>query len=147
MATLAQLMDELAAQFRDTLSGVTDLDVQVEGRMVLAPTPPSIDIYPGDPSDDQDFAAFGDLVGGEVLVVRARVSTADADAGQNLLLGLMDDEDDLSLLNAITDPTLNGLAASMHFRGRSGFREFPDLSGEGSLLGCLWDLVVVKAKS
>lgn len=147
MATLAALMDEIAAQIRDTIADVTDVQVQIEGRMVLAPTLPCIDLYPADPSDDQELAAFGERIGGEVLAVRVRVSPADIDAGQDLLLAFMDDEDDLAIVNAITDPTLNGIAASMHFRGRSGFREFPDLSGEGSMLGCLFDLVVVKAKS
>lgn len=144
---MAQLMDEIADQIRGTLDNVTDVQVQVEGRMVLSPSVPCIDLYLTDPSDDQELAAFGDLVGGELLTVRARVSSADTDAGQDLLLAFMDDDDPLSILNSISDPTLNGLAATIAFRSRSGFRDFPDLSGEGSWLGCLWNLVVVKARS
>jgi hypothetical protein len=48
---------------------------------------------PADPSADAQLGAFGDLVGGELITVRARVGTADTDAGQDLLLALMDDED------------------------------------------------------
>jgi len=145
--TLAQLMDALADEIRDTIEDVTDIDVQIEGRMILSPSPPTIDVYPTDPSDDPELAAFGETIGGELLTIRARVSAADVNAGQDLLLAFMDDEDPLSVVNAITDPTLNGLAATLAFRSRSGYRDFPDLSGEGAWLGCLWNLVVVKARS
>lgn len=147
MATLEQILEELAAQIRDTLAGVTDVDVQVEAGWLGTPSPPAIDIYPSDPSNDPELAAFGEELGGELITIRARVSTADRDAGQSLLLGFMDDEHELSIVNAIDDPTLNGLAASIAFRARTGYREFPDLSGEGRWLGCLWQYVVVKARS
>lgn len=147
MVTLADLMDEIADQIRDTLDDITDIQVQVEGRMVLAPTPPCIDLYPTDPSDDQELAAFGEAYGGELLTIRARVSSADANAGQDLLLAFMDDEDPLGIVNAISDPTLNGKASGLHFRSRTGYRDFPDLSGEGAWLGCLFNLVAIKAHS
>lgn len=148
MATLAAIMDGLADSIRTGVADVTDVDVQIEGRMVRSPTPPCIDMYPSDPSDDQDTAAFNEMVGGELITVRARVSTADAEAGEDLLLALMDDEDPLSVWAALeADPTLGGVASSVHVRARSGYRDFPDLSGEGSYLGCLWTVVVVKAHS
>ena len=51
--SLADLMDEMA----DTLlavvgPAVTETEVQVTGRLNPNPTPPSIDIYPGDPFRD-----------------------------------------------------------------------------------------------
>lgn len=148
MATLAQLMDQLAACIRTEISAVTDVDVQVEARGFNVPTPPTIDMYPTDPSDDPTLAAYGELMGGELITVRARVSTADIDAGEDLLLAFMDDEDPLSIAAAIqSDDTLNGLAAAVQVRSRSGYRDFPDLSGEGSWLGCLWNTVIVKARS
>jgi hypothetical protein len=105
-------------------------------------------MYPGDPSMDQELAAFSDLVGGEQITVRARVSTADNEAGQDFLLALMDDEDPLSILLALNDDrTLNGLASDVDVRGRSGYLSFPDAGGAGLLLGCTWDVVVIKAKS
>lgn len=148
MATLAALMDALADQIRDNLDDTIDVAVQVEGRMIMNPTPPTIDIQPGDPSADGEVAAFGDLYGGDVLTVRARVSTADTDAGQGLLLALMDDEDPLSIVAAVnTDPTLGGLAADTDVRGRSGYTLFPDPGGDGALLGCLWAVLIIKARS
>src|SRR5688572_2096583 len=97
LAGLIEIMDEMAAQIRDVLAPVTDVDVQVEPRMVLSPTVPSIDIYPGDPSRDTDSAAFDDLSGGYLFTVRARVGTTDDNAGQDLLLAFMDDTDALCL--------------------------------------------------
>ena len=148
MSTLAEIQDALADQIRTAVAAVTDVDVQVEPRMVLNPTPPSIDMYPSDPSMDPELAAMGDLVGGELVTVRARVSTADRDSGQDLLLALMDDQDPLSVLAAIhDDTTLGGVAATLDVRGRSGYVLFPDPGGEGSLVGCLWYVVIVKAES
>ena len=148
MATLAQIMDELAVVIREAVAAVTDIDVQVDPRGFRAPSTPCIDMYPADPSDDQQYAAFGDLAGGELITVRARVSTADAEAGEDLLLAFMDDEDPLSIWAALEeDPTLNGLANDVNVLNRSGYRDFPDLGGEGSFLGCLWTVVVLRAQS
>ena len=148
MPTLAEIQDALADQIRGVIDDVTDVDVQVEGRMVMAPTPPTIDIYPGDTSTDQDIRAFTELQGAELVTVRARVSTADNFAGQDLLLALMDDEDPLSIVAAANeDETLGGLAASLDMRSRSGYVLVPDPGGEGALLGCLWSFVIVKARS
>lgn len=154
-ATLAELMDELADRIRTQLDAAViaaaddvEINLQVEGRMVLAPTPPTIDIYPADPSADPELAAFGDKIGGEILTVRARVDTADTDAGQNLLLAFMDDDDPLSLATAIySDTKLNGLAATLDVRSRSGYVLVPRLDAEGAHLGCLFGVVVVKARS
>lgn len=141
-------MDEIAAQIRTSLDG-NGIDMQIASRMILSPTPPTIDIYPTDPSDDQTLAAFNETYeyGGELLTVRARVSTADTDTGEELLLAFMDDEDPLSISEALSvDPTLNGLGR-LTIRSRSGYRDFPLLDREGTLLGCLWQLVVIKAHS
>src|SRR5215204_5699967 len=141
-------MTALADQIRGVLDDVTDVAVQVEDRMILNPTPPCVDVYPGDPSSEPDMAGFGDLHGGELITVRARVSTADTDAGQDLLLALMDDEDPLSILLAVNDDlTLGGYAQTTQVRARSGYTLFPDSGGEGALLGCLWDVVTLKAQS
>jgi hypothetical protein len=148
VATLAQLLTALADQIRDSLDDVTDVAVQVEDRMVISPSAPCVDVYPGDPAADAQLGAFGDLVGGELITVRARVGTADTDAGQDLLLALMDDEDPLSIVQAINDDrTLGGCAQDTDVRGRSGYTLFPDSGGEGVLLGCLWAVVAIKGQS
>jgi hypothetical protein len=145
VATLAELMDALATQIRDTLDDVTDVAVQVEPRWVVNPTPPTIDMYPADPSSDPDLRAFGELVGGELVTVRARVDLADSVAGQDLLLAFMDEDDPLSVGAAIVeDSTLGGVAGSLDVRERSGYIRF--LEG-GDYMGCTWQVVVVKARS
>ena len=52
-ASLAELLDELAATMLAVVGpAVTETEVQVVGRRNFNPTPPSIDIYPGDPFRD-----------------------------------------------------------------------------------------------
>ena len=144
MATLAQVLTQMANQIRDIVADVTDIAVQVEDRMVLNPTPPCIDMWPADPSEDPSFAGFGEIDGGEVFTIRARVSTADNTAGQDLLLAFMDDEDPLSIGAALfSDDTLNGWAQTLHVQARSGYVLVPDQSNEGAL----WTVTVVKGDS
>lgn len=145
MPTLAAIMDALADQIRGVLDDVTDVAVQVEPRWVTNPTAPCIDIYPADPSNEPELRAFSEQLGGELLTVRARVDMSDSTAGQDLLLAFMDDEDPLSIVQAINeDDTLGGLAASLDVRTRSGYVRFVEV---GEHMGCLWGLVVVKARS
>ena len=139
-------MDALATQIRGYMADTTDVAVQVEGRMILSPTPPSIDIYPADTARDPDSASFADLNGGYLLTVRARVNTADAVAGQNLLLAFMDDADNLCLAEAIEeDQTLDHYAASVSVQAQTGFVVFPEPSGEGAWLGAQWTTLVIPA--
>jgi hypothetical protein len=138
-------MDALATQIRDELDDVTDVAVQVEPRWVSNPTAPSIDMYPTDPSDDEDLRAFGEFLGGELVTIRARVDMGDTVAAQDLLLALMDDEDPLSLAAAVmSDPTLGGLTSAIDIRSRSGYVRSLE---SGDHMGCLWNLVIVKARS
>ena len=141
------ILDEMAEQIRAAVVAVTDVDVQVEPRMILNPTPPSIDMYPGDVARDRESAAFDDG-GGYLFTVRARVHTADSGAGQDLLLAFMDDVNDLSIgLALVDDTTLNGKVASLDIREQTGYMLFPDPGGEGALLGCLWTVLVLPARS
>lgn len=147
-AGLIEIMDEMAAQIRDTLDDVTDIAVQVEPRMVLSPTVPSIDIYPGDIGRDAESAAFDDLSGGYLFTVRARIDTTDHAAGQDLLLAFMDDTDALCLAQAIMDDTtLNGLAASVDVTGQTGYVVYPEPGGDGAWLGCQWTVLVIAGAS
>lgn len=131
---------------RNVVDQVTDVDVQVEPRMVINPSPPTIDMWPGDPATDPETAAFGESRGGLLVTVRVRVSPVDHDAGQDLLLAFGDDEDELSLINALTDdPTLNG-HGSLDVQNQSGWNLFPVPNGE-SLVGFLIGVEVLKAQS
>lgn len=148
VAGLVDVMDALADQIRAAVEAVTDVDVQVEPKLITNPTPPCIDIYPGDLGRDTESAAFDDLSGGYLLTVRARVSTADNTAGQDLLLAFMDDTDPLSIGMAVKDDTtLNGYANSADVQSQTGYVLFPDPGGEGVLLGCQWTVLVIAGAS
>jgi hypothetical protein len=150
VSTIAEIMDEIADVLRDTLApvlAVEDLAVQVEPRLILNPTALSVDVYPADPFSDVSGGGFGNPTGRYVLTVRARTNTPDSPAAQDLLLALMDDEDDLSVIAALWDETLNGMVASLHIEGPSGYTQYVDPGGQGALLGCEWRVSVHKARS
>ena len=144
MATLAELMDAMADQLRDVIDDVTDVAVQVEPRWVVNPTPPCIDIYPADPSSDQDLRAFTELMGEPLFTVRALVDMSDSTASQDLLLAFMDETDPLSIAAALEESDLAGLAQSVDVRSRSGYVRVVE---GGDYLGCLWQVVVTRATS
>lgn len=146
-AGLIDVMEAMADQIREVVDAITDVNVQVEPKMVLLPTPPCIDIYPGDASRFQDSRAYADD-GGYQFTVRARVTTADTSAGQDLLLAFMDDTDDLCIgLALVDDPTLNGYASSVDIRDHTGYRLFEHPSGDGAYLGFQFTAIVLPAES
>lgn len=146
MATVAQIMDALASQIQTQLSGTVSPvieNLQVDGRMVISPTPPAIDIYPSDPF--QDALTFGKGHNVFFLTVRARVLTADNEGGQDLLLSMMDPEATTSVLKAIlSSKTLGGVVSNVSIvDGPSSFGRFLDAGGQGNLLGCTWGTRVI----
>ena len=74
--TTQDLLDAMADAIRTGLSTVTDVDVQVEPYMVSDPSPPTIDMYPGDVARGTAAEAFG-LNGEFLFTVRARVPGND----------------------------------------------------------------------
>lgn len=146
VASLRDVMDALAAQITTAMSGAA-VDIQVGGRMIIAPSPPTIDMYLGDPSADTETAAFADIHGGELLIVRARVATGDNSANQDLLIDFMDRFHDLSVGQAIMDdPTVAGLA-NVDVQTVSGLRQYADPQGEGIFLGAEWGVIVLRIES
>jgi hypothetical protein len=141
----SDILDAMADQIRAAVVAVTDIDVQVEPRMVNSPTPPTIDMYPGDTSRGTESAAFG-LEGEFLFTVRARVSGNDVDAQQDLLLAFMDDVNALSIPMALLeDTTLGGLVADLSVRDPTGFVLYP--YGEQSLVGFQFTCVVIRGDS
>ena len=141
----ADLLDAMAAQIWDVISAVTDIDVQVEPRMISAPTPPTIDMYPGDISRGTEAAAFG-TEGEFLFTVRCRVNENDATANQDLLLAFMDDVNGLSVPMALLEePTLGGLATSLLVRDPTGFVTYP--FGDATLVGFQFTCLVIRADS
>lgn len=140
-------MDEMADAIRTGLAGA-DWDFQVEPRMVLKPTTPCIDIFPGDPSREEESGGYGDISGEHIFNVRARVDVVDHEANQEILLALLDDEGDLCLAAALLDDeTLGGTVTSIWFQSISGFVLFPAPDGTVAHIGCLWRTVVIPARS
>ena len=150
MATLAAIMDALATQIDNEIGsrGTADAlieNLQVESRLVFNPTPPVVDIYPADPF--QDALAFGKGNNELFLTVRARVTTADHEAGQDLLLQMMDPEADTSMAQAIlADRDLGGTVERLNISaGPTSFGVFPAAPGTTgeNLLGCTWTVRVI----
>jgi hypothetical protein len=131
------------------MEAVTDVTVQVEPRMIPNPTPPTIDIFPGDTPRDRESAAMADWDDdGYFITVRVRVATADNFAGQDLLLAFVDPTDPLSIGQALYDePTLNGYAADLDIVAQTGYIAIPDLDGAATRLGCQWTVRVLPANS
>jgi len=147
--SLVMIMQALADQINNSLSvgtagtavPVID-DLQITPLLNIDPTPPSVDVYPADPF--QEGIAFGNANNDLRLSVRARVTTADHDAGQSLLLSMMDPTAATSLAKAIgADRQLGTACSSLTVEGPTGFGVYTDAGGQGSLLGAVWTVRVI----
>jgi hypothetical protein len=152
MATIAQVMDAMAAQLENELQPATDIPLYIDSRAFSAPGTPAIDMLIASPTGlEAGLAAYGDRVGGIPITIRVRVAIADVIAGEDLLLALMDDEDDLSIIKALdSDHSLGGTAQDIRWGDGfpwSGYTDFTDVNGEGFFLGSLLPVVVTKATS
>lgn len=150
-ASSLEIREAVADQIRNHYSvEITDLDIQVEPRMVFNPTPPTIDLVPNTPARDPDTEAFfgpGDEVHGAYRFhIRLRVA-GDETAQQELLFGAMDETDDLCLANALLDdPTLNGYAGSVSVDAPTGFEIAQDLV-EKPLLSVRFPVIIIAGDS
>jgi hypothetical protein len=126
-------------------SALTSETVQVEPHMVTAPSPPTVDFYPGDTATGTETRAFG--LEGELLVTcRVRVNGNDDVANWELLNDLMDDDGDLSIPAALdADSDLNGYVTSMDFRDPTGIILYA--FGDQVLPGRQFTVMVVRADS
>lgn len=154
MATFAEIMDAMAEQLEDVLQPATDIDLHIEGRAFLAAETPAIDMLIADPSGlEEGLAGFGNhaLYGAFPITLRVRVSTADIYAGEDLLLALIDDAGPLSIIAALdSDRTLGGICDDLtwgHGFPWSGYRDFPDVNGDGIFLGSTMPIIIVKTQS
>jgi hypothetical protein len=119
---LAEMMEAVAASLDPLTLEVTGL--QITAFLNPAPTPPSIDVYPA--------AVSGvpiSFQGGweETVTVRARVTTPDDTAGQQVLLRLMDVDGPSSVIAALKTDSRFAIDE------RSGYQAYP-----GDYLGCEW---------
>jgi hypothetical protein len=146
LSTLSEIVTEIASTI-ETALGSADFEVAVNAGMLFNPSTTAIDVYPDDPFRDEETAAMG-AAGGYRFVVRARTGLNDLDSGQTILLSLMDDENDYSILRVLDDDlSLAGMAQDVFIDGPSGFRPFRDPGGEGTMAGVVWNLLVIPALS
>jgi len=130
-ALMAEIADALDAAIRDEIP-----NLQVTPFLNFNPTPPSLDVYPGDPFQEGLSFTVGD--NRLFFTVRARVQTVDPKGGQMLLLRMMDPEDPASVEMALADIDVTVVAG-----GWSGFREYTDdAATNGRLLACEWRVQV-----
>lgn len=119
--------------------------LQIDPYINGLPTPPTLDIYP-DPGTFLERSAYGNGSWEAVFVVRARVATVDQQAGQQLLLRLMDPRpaEPASVIVALeTDPTLGGVCDDTNVEFPTGYGALADPASEQPLLGCIWRTRVV----
>lgn len=140
--SLPEVMDALADQLSDVLGDVIE-NLQVCGRLMFNPTIPSIDIYPADPFQEQ--RAFGERRVQVFFEVRARVTTADNVAGQDLLLSMMDPRAPESVVAAlVANRNLDGTVENVSVSPPSNYGLFVDPGDtEGGYLGCTWRTGVI----
>lgn len=153
MAIITEIRAAIADQLEDAFTGA-DWDIQVGAKMIGNPTPPTVDVYPGDPTRDDTTLAGGfagtDADAGDAIWinVRARVSMADTDAGQDILDEFGSPDSDLSIVQALyDDPTLGGIAADVDFVAMGGYELVPRIDGSGPDLGVVWRFAVIPARS
>jgi len=142
MATLVEIVEALTEALQPITAEIDGL--QLYPFFNANPTPPSIDIYPGDPF--QSGSGFGpdqELF----FTVRARTTTADHESGQRCLLRLLDRNDPASVQDALeADQSLGGTVQTVAVpdEGVSGYTEYlDDVSSNGRLLGCQWRVQVI----
>jgi len=129
------------------------MELQVAPFMLVNPSPPAIDIFLGDPS--QDFAGFevGELGPANVQTfwtIRARVNTADDEAAQQILYLLAEPAGATSVRYAILyDDGLKEVTDALSVEGPSGFRLYQnaapsaDLEHGGALMGIEWRVLAL----
>jgi hypothetical protein len=143
VSTIPEIVEALADALEALRPDIPDL--QVYPYWLAAATPPTIDIYTGDPFQN----GLGFNGGAELFfTVRARVTTADNTAGQQLLYQML--EPDTGITAALTaDQTLGGIVDSVGIGdqgspGVSGLREYvEDVPVNGRLLGAEWRVRVL----
>jgi hypothetical protein len=128
--TLQEAVDAMTAALQPLTVEIPEL--QVYGYWNRNPTPPSIDIYPGEPF--QEGAGYGVSDKRIYWTIRARVSVADQEAGTRLLLRLLDTNDPASVEAALADQDVAVIGSDGSV---SGFRNYTDV-GDTDLLGAEW---------
>lgn len=145
-ATSLQIREALADALRTHYTAeITDLDIQVEPRMVFNPTPPTFDIIPNTPARDPATEGMGDVHGAFRFHVRLRVA-GDEEAQQELLYAAMDETDDLCVAAALYEDQFGGYIGDISVEAPTGFELAQDLT-EKPLLSVRFPVLVIAGES
>jgi hypothetical protein len=137
VATIMEIRAAITDQIDAVLTPLVEGLQTSGGRMLTNPSPPSIDIYPASPFQEQ--IAMGRGNNEMFFNVRARVNTPDHEGAEELLCSLMDPTAATSVALAITsDLTLGGLVEDVWAGPPTDYQLFVDTGGGGGFLGCLW---------
>jgi hypothetical protein len=132
-------LPETAAAIADALAPLTAdvADLQIYPFLLVWPTPPAIDVYPATPFMEAHAMGLRQTT----WTVRARVGTADHEAGQLDLYRLMEPDKVWTLLREMGGDDLQVLGVS----GPSGFNRYlaPQQDAGGDLIGAEWEITVV----
>lgn len=150
--SLPLIYSAMRDQIAELMEAESPWDVQVHAGMLPNPTPPSVDIYLGDPSNDEASGGFGasaeQIAEGYWINVRCRVATTDFESQEQVLLALRDQSSTMCLTDAFeADPTLGGYAHDIALDQVSGYVQFPTIDGGSSHIGILWRFLVLPAFS
>ena len=134
-------MAAIATQLEQRLTPHIDV-LQVTRTANRNPTYPCVDLYPGEPFLEPD--TYGITHQRAMLIVRARVNDLDADAGQTLLLEMMDPSSPKSVAAALAaDGSFGGACQDSVVAGPFRWGDYTDASGSGGdVVGCQWQLTI-----
>lgn len=129
-------------------------EMTIEPRMLFAPNPPALDIYPATPAETN--LTFGPASRTHWWTVRLRTATSDADGQQDFLLDARDPTGAQSVRAAIIaacDPggalfELGCDAVTIDDNSPSGFRLYEDVGAAGAVryLGEEWRVGVMASE-
>ncbi len=149
--TTAEVMDAMAQQLSDLINIPSNtIGLEFASRAFVL-VPPCVDMYTGSATGlEGGLAGNYDIYGGVPVMIRIRVPTADIEAGEDIILGLMDDLDPLSIVAALdSDRTLGGVINTMYWNDYpwTGLQSFEDPSGNGFFVGSTMTTVILKANA
>jgi hypothetical protein len=141
--SLALIADALAEQLESELGGTANpviANLQVENRRHPNPTPPCIDVWAGSPWTE--VIGYGNTRQ-YWFNVRARVGSVDNEAGQDLLLAMMDNQTAESVEAAIRS-TRTYAGAQLGDIEALEYGPMSDIDGQGETFhGCTWRVALI----
>jgi hypothetical protein len=131
---------EVAGALADALSLISPADeLTVADHMLFTPDAPALDVYPADPSEEDEGFGAGTRL--HWFTVRLRVATSDAEGVQDFLYNSRNPTGPESVRAALLDSgsDLDDVADAVTILGPSGFQLYEDATtGAPRYLGQEW---------